>query len=293
MNFITIYKSPRLTFFILIALTCTLTFSQETKKAEPTKPRLYIGFTIAPVINKIVNDGELSVSSLTTRYKYSVSGSVDLGYQFSETIGISTGLDYSTSSAELSLSSYMNKFNTTDSENETYERRVTGSAIKEIQKISFLSLPLCISFQFPFTKRFGMFIQAGVNFSFPVSNTYRSDGTFTYKGYYPAYNVVLQDLPAYGFVSDTTNNYKGKLEINSPVISGLGMAGFQFFVTDKLQIALGVNYCRSLMNISKYASPQTFQLSSDISQINSMMGGSRNVSTQNVGLRLSLRYYFR
>jgi hypothetical protein len=244
-------------------------------------------------MNKIINDGELSVSSLISKYKYSASGSIDLGYQFSEIIGISTGLVYSTNSAELYLSSYVNKFNTTDSENETYERRISGSAIREIQKISFLSLPLCINFQFPFTKRFGMFIQAGVNFSFPVSNTYISNGTFTYKGYYPAYNVVLQDLPAYGFASDTTTNYKSKIEVKSPVISGLGMAGFQYFITEKLQLALGANYCRSLLNISKYDSPRTFQLSSDINQINSMMGGSRTAGTQNVGLRLSFRYYFR
>jgi len=293
MNLNTIYKTHLPALLLFMSFTYHSAFAQETKKEEPAKPRLYLGFTIGPAMNKIINNGELSVSSLNSKDKYSVSGSLDVGYQFSEIIGISTGLVYSSNNAELSLSSYSNKFNTTDSENETYERRVTGSAISETQKISFLSLPLCLNFQFPFTSRFGMFIQAGVNFSFPVSKEYSSSGTFTYTGYYPAYNVVFQDLPAYGFINDASVNYKGKLEVNSPVISGLGMAGLQFFVTEKLQLALGVNYCRSLMNISKYASPDTFQLSSDISQISSMMGGSKTASTENMGIRLSFRYYLR
>jgi hypothetical protein len=293
MNLKTIFTGNLLTFLLLMAFACTSISAQDTTKAEVHKSRLYAGFTIGPAMNKIINVGELSVSALSSKVNYSVSGSLDLGYQFSEIIGLSTGLVYSTNSSELSLNSYSNKFNTTDSENEPYECRVDGSSISEIQKISFLSIPLCINFQFPFTKRFGMFIQAGVNFSFPVSQEYSSSGTFTYTGYYPAYNVILKNLPAYGFIDDASLNYKGKLDIISPVINGLGMAGFQLFVTEKLQLALGANYCRSLMNISKYTSPETFQLSSDISKIYSMMGGCSNVTTQNVGLRLSFRYYFR
>jgi hypothetical protein len=193
----------------------------------------------------------------------------------------------------LSLNSYTNKFNTIDSENETYERRVSGSDIKEIQKISFLNVPLCINFQIPTDGKFAIFLQAGVNLSIPLTYKYNSSGIFTFTGYYPAYNVLLQNLPDYGFPSNSTIISNGKLELKPTVFDGLARAGFQLFISEKIQIALGVTYSRSLSNISKYTSPDKFQLSSDIDQINSMMGGSSKTITQSVGLNLSFRYYIK
>lgn len=268
-----------------------VTFSQETDESEPTIPKFYIGITAGQSFNQIVNNGILSISGLSSKNKNSLSGAVELGYFFSKNFGISTGLGYNSFSTELSLNSYTNKFNSTDSENETYERRVTGSDIREIQKISFLNVPFCINFQIPIGSKSGFFLQAGVNLSIPISKEYNSSGTFTFTGFYPAYNVLLQNLPDYGFPSNSTVISNGNLELKPTISDGLARAGFQLFIGKKIQIALGVTYYRSLSNISKYASPDKFQLSSDINQINSMMGGSSKTTTQSVGLSLSLRYY--
>ena len=291
----------RTKFIIYILITGLLLFSdslilaQETITTEIKPLKLYVGLSAGPSINKIKFDGISSISGMTSTYKNSISGSIDIGYMLSRNFGIISGLEYSSFNPELFLGTYSNKFNTIDSDipPEPYERRISGSDIHETQKITFMSLPLCLNIQIPLTKKFGIFIQAGANFSFPVSDEYSSRGTFSYSGYYPAYNVVLQNLPAYGFVNDAAVSFKGKLEIVSPVISGIGVAGFQCFITDKLQLALGANYSRSLTNISKSTSPETFQLSWDSNQISSMMGGSRKTETENLGLRLSVRYYFR
>ena len=45
----------------------------------------------------------------------------------------------------------------------------------------------------------GFMIQGGVNMAIISKNSYTSTGTFTYKGYYPAYNVLLENLPNYAF----------------------------------------------------------------------------------------------
>jgi hypothetical protein len=252
-----------------------------------------MGINIGTTNTHIINRGIQSISDLSSKIRYSFSGSFELGYSFSKSIGLSIGLGSDSYKTDLSLNTYANKFNSTDSENESYERRIAGSDIKEIQTISFLILPICIDFQLPLSTRFGFFLQTGISFSIPLSKKYNSSGTFTYTGFYPAYNVLLQDLPAYGFVSNAEIESDGNLEVKTINIDAMARTGLQYLIGNKIRIALGIQYNRSLSNISKYSSTEKFQLSSDISQINSMMGGSSKVTAQSIGLRLSFRYYLK
>jgi hypothetical protein len=70
-------------------------------------------------------------------------------------------------------------------------------------------------------------------------------------------------------------------------------AGLDFIVKKKIQIGIGAFYNKSLSSISKYTSPDNFQLSSDVNKMNSMMGGSSKASPQSIGLCLSFRYYLK
>jgi hypothetical protein len=275
----------------VIIFTEALIFSQDIYSGEVKRPELYIGINFGPSKNRIINEGIFSLAGLSSNNRNTVSGSFELGFFFSKSIGLSTGLGYESYSTELSLSSYSNKFDAIDSDNETYERRVSGSDIKELQKISFLNVPFCISFQISSGSRSGFFIHTGINLSIPFSNEYNSSGTFTFAGYYPAYNVILQNLPEYGFQSESKILSNGKLDLKSNIIDGVASAGFQLFISEKIQIALGVDYKRSLSNISKYNSPDKFVISSDINQINSMMGGTSKSLAESIGFKFSFRYY--
>jgi hypothetical protein len=152
---------------------------------------------------------------------------------------------------------------------------------------------LIINLRIPFGKKVGLFIEPGLNFAFPLSKSYNSSGTFTYKGYYPAYNILVEDLPDFGFPSNISNKANGKLELQSMNYSVIVSAGLDFIVKKKIQIGIGAFYNKSLSSISKYTSPDNFQLSSDVNKMNSMMGGSSKASPQSIGLCLSFRYYLK
>jgi OmpA-OmpF porin, OOP family len=286
-------KKYTLASVILLFTTYTLTFSQETGKSESTHPKFFIGINGGPSVSQEINSTVKSISGLTSVDKNTFSGSFELGYFFSRSFGLSTGIEYCTYGSELSLNSYENKFTTTDSENETYERQVSGKDIKEIQDITFLKVPLCLNLQLFFGKRFGIYIQAGANLVLPLSKDYTGSGIFSYVGYYPAYNVTFQNLPPYGFPSNAAVSTNGQIELKSTNFEGLAGAGFQCFVSKKIQITLGATYSRSLSTISGYTAQDKFQLSSDVNSINSMMAGSSNVTAQSMGLRLALRYYLK
>ncbi len=266
-------------------------FSQETDISTGKQPGLFVGLSLGPSQSHIINEGTLSVSELLSSKKNSFSGSVEIGYFFSKYIGLSSGIGFISYKTQLTLDTYHSTFNDIDSENESYELQVSGSDIKEVQNVGFLSIPFCINLRLPFNEKIGFFLQTGVNLAVPLSKNYKSSGTFTYKGYYPAYNVLLEDLSAYGFPSNKSSYTEGELELKPLGFNAIASAGFDFFIQKKIQIAVAACYNKSLSNISEYTSPDKFQLSPDADQINSLMGGSSKVSAQFVGVRLSFRYY--
>jgi hypothetical protein len=282
---------------IIISLTmiCLLfpfiCYSQGTDITAGKKKGLFIGFTIGPSRTNIKNTGTPTIAELKSGSKSSFSGVIDLGFLFSRYFGLSTGIGYSSYAAKLTLDTYENAFDTTDSEDETYERRISGNDIREIQKISFLNIPVQLNAEIPFGKTIGFFIQSGINFSLPLSKTYNSTGTFTYSGYYPAYNVLLTDIPYEGFKSNVKNDAGGELKLKSGIMEFISSAGFLLFPEKKLQFSLGMFYNLMLSEISGYSPDSSFRLSSKENNFRSMMEGSDKVSASSIGLKVSLRYY--
>jgi len=268
-------------------------YSQEADSSSVYRPGLFVGVRLGPSQTHILNEGVLSVSDLLSEKQNSFGGLVEIGYFFSDNFGLSSGIGFESYKTQLTLATYQNTFNSTDSENEAYERRVSGTNIKEVQNIGFLSIPVYLNVRLPFGKAIGFFLQAGINVAVPLKKNYRSSGTFTYKGYYPAYNVLLENLPAYGFPSNINNVSGGDLEIKPVNFHLMAAAGFDFFVHKKMKVAIGAFYGRSISNISAYEAPDQFQLSSDAGQVNSMMGGSSKVSAQSFGVNIRLRYFLK
>ena len=281
--------------FFLILLLTGFQYDGYSQEADSivVKPGLFVGLSFGPSQSGISNEGELSVANLVSSSQNSFGGALEVGYFFSKSVGVSSGISYSSYKSQIELGTYQNKFNTTDSENEAYERQVSGTDIKEIQKVGFLSLPVCLDIRLPMSKKLGFFIQTGINLAIPVTKKYTSSGTFTYKGYYPAYNVLLQNLPAYGFPSNVNSVTNGSLEIKSMNINAQVSAGFDFLIQKNIQLGIAAFYSKSLSNISGYPSPDKFQLSSEANQINSLMGGSSKATLQSIGVNIRLRYFLR
>jgi hypothetical protein len=253
----------------------------------------YIGISGGAVYCHEFNKPVASFAGLKVGDKNNYSASVELGYFFTKHLGLMSGLEYSVFSSDLSLKDYSNSLTTTDADNETYEKRITGSGIKETQTITYLKVPVELCIRFMPGRRIGIFIFGGANALFPVKGDYDGSGTFSYVGYYPAYNVTFQNLPAYGFVNYTQVNTKGSLTLKSPSFEGIAGAGLSCYITGKIQILLSAYYANTLSTISGYKASDTYQLTSDPSAINSLMGGNSEVAAQTIGAKLALRFYLK
>lgn len=274
----------------LIAFTPALV-AQQHDTIPTGKPGWYTGFTAGIGQSAVLPEGTSTIAKTVAENGNLRVGSADVGYYFSQYAGISSGLRFSSNSGNASLAAYANHFNTTDSEKEPYERRITGGNIKEKQTIAMLEIPLLLHLRVPLGARMGMFLQTGINLAFPVVKKYESTGTFTYKGYYPSYNVILENLPDYGFPTNAAVSTKSSPELKPLVMSGAIAAGFDFKIQPKIRLSLAVSYDKSLSTISAATNPESFQLSPDATAINSLLGGSSQTLLQAFGVQCSIHYF--
>lgn len=289
MNFSKISFNKVLLIPLLLVVFSNTLFSQQNDSIR-TKG-MFLGLSFGPSQTKIENSGIYSFSAFTAGKEYTFGGSAEIGYYLSKHWGISSGIGYDSYHSQVALSSYQNKFNTIDSEKEAYEMRVTGNGINENQKISYLTVPVCLNFRLPIGNSFGLILKTGLQIGLALEKSYTSTGTFSYRGYYPAYNVLLENLPAYGFVNDQNSSVKGQLAVKPITFFALAAAGFDVFLEKKYQIAVVACYNKSISEVSAYASNIKYQFSPEAGQINSFLGGSSKAAIHSMGISFSLRYF--
>jgi hypothetical protein len=278
---------------LILFLTELTGISQDTINVDANRSKLYSGISFGLSRNSLKTSTTAALEGLSSSSGNSFRILFEMGYFFSKHSGILTGIGYEDYSNEFSLNSYTDSFPSIDMDNEAYERRVSALETMEHQDISMINIPLSFIYRIPVSRRAGFFLSAGMNLSIPIVKNYTSSGTYTFTGYYSSYNVLFHDLPEYGFPSDTQSNSEGSLDLEPYIINAIAGAGFQVSLSKNLQVALGVNYKRSLTDISQSGTEETFQLSSDINQINSMLGGLTGSRIETIDLSFSLRYYFR
>lgn len=276
--------------FLLVITSQQMLFSQDNDSI-PGKG-LFAGISLGPSQTRIKNVGSSSVTGIASGKVTSFEASAEVGYFFSRHFGLSSGIGFSTFRTPVTLDTYQNHFNTIDSEGDTYEMRVSGTGMKEDQKISYLTIPLCLDIRLPLNGKIGFFLQTGLETSIAVNNSYSGSGTFTYQGYYPKYNVLLYNLPAFGFPTNKDITTTGTLDISPITLFASASAGFDLFISRNMQLALAATYNKSLSKVSAYPATENFQLTESADQVNSFMGGCSSVDAQAVGLSLKIRFYF-
>jgi hypothetical protein len=291
MRLIKTYSTSFISCFILFLLFQTNLQSQSLNNKIPVQYHWFIGVSGGPALTCISNNGTSVISEVVSTKKSSYYLSIDAGYFFSKYFGLSTGIGFSPYITKLSLDSYSNSLDTIDSENENYERRISGKNINETQKIYFLEIPVKLSFKYPFGKAIGFYLQSGINLAIPVSKIYSSSGTFTYTGYYPAYNVILKDIPYEGFKSNVKNDVRGELKVKTFNPELVASGGFYFCTEKKYQVSVGFFYKKMYSDISAYSPVEFFQLSTHENQLRSFMEGSEKTTASSMGIIISLRYY--
>ena len=152
-----------------------------------------------------------------------------------------------------------------------------------------MGIPVCLGFQIPISSKIAFYGKGGIDICKPITQSYSSNGVFSYSGYYPEYNVLLSNLPEYGFPSDLNTNATGKLNVKSVNLNPIFSAGANFRISNNALITIGAFYTYSLSNL--YASDgaaTSTELTSGPSIVNSMMALGNKALVQSLGISLGL-----
>jgi hypothetical protein len=268
------------------------TASSQTRISEKWKrPGFFFAAGADLANSRIINNATGSSPDRIRGKEFSTSGFIEAGYFFSEKLGFLTGFRYhSTFSSYSSTSDYYNQYFTMDVENDPYELIVTGTDIGGIQKIDLLSFPVSVVRRFPLNEKTAITLQPAVQLFVPLGNSFRNGGSFTKKGYFPAYNVLLENLPEYGFENDVYMESVGKAELNPISFGAYISAGIDYLVTKRIQLVFAGFHNRSLTSISNYSSPDEL-LTSESSQLDGSLRGSIETKLKSTGISFTLRYF--
>jgi hypothetical protein len=287
---------------ILLLLAGTEIFSQGIDLYGRRESKTFIGISILPgqssIENNISNNTYFAVYNLRSSKRNSISLSLDAGYRFSKYFEFVSGIGFSSWSSGLLIDSCKNYYDAVDDDGDPYERRITGKNVNEIQKISFLNIPLAARLILPINERIGIFLQTGINFSIPVSKTFTDKGTFSYTGFYKDYNLLLYDITNgnsvfSGFLSNQSVDKGGSLKTKTFTPEFISSAGIQVTLNDKVRLSLGAFYNKLLTNMSGYKTASPFKFSDSKSEINSLMGTSSNTTAQALGIKISFAYFIK
>ena len=198
---------------------------REKKEKYEKYLSVYFNPLYTSIYNKDISNDEYWTASPKTGYN---SGLGMTFYTAKLPLGVYTGLSLTNYRTDLKLEDYVNESNTTllrDKDNDLYYRYIEAD-IEESNSLSYLDLSLGIIYKkFLIKETFGIYVNAGGQFSYLITAKYKISGTSTHRGYYSQYHVILFDLEDYDFTSENLDS-EDTWDLNSINISGYLSIGF-------------------------------------------------------------------
>lgn len=176
--------------------------------------------------------GSILSNIKATSASYELGGAIKVGYIYSlsNNIGIGTGIEFSQykqdvflSNSSATLSNYE-----VDPSTSAFEYRITASNYKERQTLHAIQIPLFVQYKMNINKGIDFNFRAGAKYFLPVNYKIKATATnVNGTGYYPDVNLTIDDLPEYGFGSQSNYSASGEYETKGIVMSMFEL-GFTF-----------------------------------------------------------------
>ena len=183
---------------------------------------------------------------------------IEMDYFFSQKIGLSTGLSVNQYRSKAWLDNFDNYGTNTlrrmDKDNEMYYLYNYVSNVFENTYVSSVSVPLSLKYRLRPDKNWDFFIKAGVKFIYVLKAHIKAEGQSEWQGYYPAYHVVLYDVPEYGFTVYDINYDKEIQDYNNMLFSFISSLGISKRMGKRVNFELSTFYEQGINDLN-YSRP--------------------------------------
>jgi hypothetical protein len=137
-----------------------------------------------------------------------------------------------------------------DKDNEPYYEIMNAKLFSENQSIMGVDIPIKLNYEKSFGLKSGFYLKAGGVLSY-YTGSYKTSTTYTSLGYYPQYNVSLQEISSLGYNKNQKFTASGKLPVSPINVAGNIELGLFFKLGNRSQLYLGVFYNQAFLNLSK------------------------------------------
>lgn len=188
--------------------------------ALPTDTVLFV----SDVADYIIPYFSVGYGSLLYNGAASTTGNVayggGVGYRhfFNKNWGIGTGVGLKVVSASFSYpDAITTEPGATDSEGEKYTKITSVNGYKENYRSLYLDIPVTAVYKLPLSYNIDFWVSASFVLGVPIQGEHRvMQGSETVKGYYPQWDLLIEDMPEHGF---GTTNLQGVKTVENPGVT--------------------------------------------------------------------------
>ncbi len=165
-----------------------------------------------------------------------------------------------------------------DSDSDLYYLFV-NSDLEEIFSHEIIALPISLIFKSGLYNKTGIWAKLSVAPNYLISSELYVTGNSSRSGYYPEYNLLINNLPDYGFGNLTYNN-KFPTNFNKLIFTADVSLGVAIHIKSLSYLILAANYSQSI-------SPIGYKKSIYLDDYYTNCGQPKNLSLKNFGITLS------
>lgn len=223
---------------------------------------------------------------------------VGYSYFFNKNWGVSTGVGI----AQYKTSGLLNEYsrshpNQIDSEGDSFIKHLYLHDWKEVQKTTFVELPVLLSFQYLLGEEsdWKIYAHAGLKVQLPVKTSYNVErGNIEMQAYYPEWNITLFDLDEQGIERNSNYHPSGDYNLKTSLASTLSL-GLMYSLNDKFELYGGATFDYGLNNIrkSKVNSDLISDLGDEGRKYNGMLSSSVSSKINTLSLKMEIGLRFR
>ena len=132
-----------------------------------------------------------------------------------------------------------------------YQAIYSYSDLQEKLSLTYIDIPIRVSIGCPVTNQVTVYAKIGVTPSINIGSNYETTGSYSVRGYYPKWGVLLENIAELGFANDLAYGEAGsEPSINKFVLWGnLDLGAHMPIGRTPIQVNAGVKLDYSLMSI--------------------------------------------
>lgn len=169
-------------------------------------------------------------------------------------LSVEAGLGFRNFKMSASLAEYTATMGGTDNDGDAFQAHYSFNKLEEALSLTYLDIPMRVCVSQPLKDRVTVYAKAGITPSLKLASNFEGSGTYSLEGYYPQWDVTLQNVEELGFGEDMECYKDYEPEVRSFALWGnLAFGAYIPFKNSPVELNAGMKFDFPLTSAGKAA----------------------------------------